>query len=148
MKNYQKTTATGESFSLLANDGIGVTVETISADTTLTAADSGKTLILSNATGEVITLPAVANISNGWNIKAKTGLAFATSDWTIVSATDVIEGYASVNYATVAAVNENTISFVATAETIGDWIEILFDGTSFIVYGVGNSTGSITFTVA
>jgi len=140
---YQKAQANGESFAVQGSDGIGKTVETIAVATTLTAADSGKEFLLTAAAGAAITLPAVMA---GWNAKFRVNLAFITTDWTIVSATDVIEGYASVNYATVVAANENTISFVATAETIGDWVEIVCDGTSFNVYGVGNSTGAITFT--
>jgi len=46
----------------------------------------------------------------------------------------------------VPASNENTISFVATAETIGDFIEIYSDGTNFYADGVGAAAGSITFT--
>lgn len=145
MKDYQKVQANGESISLSANDGVGVVVETIAAAATLTAEDSGKEFILTAAGGAAITLPSPFS---GWKAKFRIGSAFATTNWTIVSATDVIEGYASVNYATVAASNENTISFVASAETIGDWVELVCDGTSFHVFGVGNSTGSITFTVA
>lgn len=143
MDNYQKAQASGESFSLPGSDGTGKVVEAITADRTLTAADSGKEFLLTAAEGKVITLPA---LMNGWHAKFRTNLAFDTSDWTVVSAANVIEGYASVNYATIPAANENTISFAAAAETIGDWVEVVCDGTSFNVYGVGNTAASITFT--
>lgn len=142
MDKYQKTQANGESLTIPI-DGVGKNVETIAAAITLTADDSGKEFILTAAAGAAITLPSPIS---GWNAKFRTGSAFATTNWTIVSATDVIEGYAAVNYATVVAANENTISLVATAETIGDYVEIVSDGTSFLVSGVGNTTGSITFT--
>lgn len=143
MKQYLKTQANGEAIEVVANDGLGVAVETIAAATTLTAEDSGKEFILSAAAGAAISLPSPIA---GWKAKFRVGSAFATTNWTIVAATNVIQGYAAVNYATVAAADENTISFVATAETIGDWVELVCDGTDFHVFGVGNSAGAITFT--
>ena len=126
-------------------DTVQKVVEVISEAKTLTASDSGKLFILSAAEGAEIALPA---LYDGLHFRFKTGSAFATTDWTIVSSTDVIEGYAAVNYATVAASNENTISLVASAETIGDEIELVCDGTSWHVSGHGSAAGSITFTVA
>ena len=115
----------------------------ITEATALRVEDSGSEFILSAAAGAAITLPSVLS---SWKFKFRVGLAFDTTDWTIVSATNVIQGYASVNYATIAAEDENTISFVATAETVGDWVEVVCDGTSIHAYGSGNSAGSITFT--
>ena len=117
--------------------------EILTADTTLTVEDSGKTFFL-DATGEVITLPST--LVAGVNYTFKVIAAVATSDWTIVSATDVIEGYAVVNYATVAASNENTISLVAAAAIVGDEVKVICDGTSWQASGLGSSAGSITFT--
>ena len=118
-------------------------VETIAAAKALGYGDSGKTFILSAAAGAAITLPTLLS---GLHFKFIVGSAFATTNWTLVSSTDVIEGYAAVNYATIPAVNENTISFVATAETIGDSVELVCDGTSWHVSGNGSTVGSITFT--
>lgn len=118
-------------------------VETIAAAKALGYGDSGKTFILSAAAGAAVTLPTLLS---GLHFKFIVGSAFATTNWTLVSSTDVIEGYAAVNYATIPAVNENTISFVATAETIGDSVELVCDGTSWHVSGNGSATGSITFT--
>lgn len=118
-------------------------VETVAAAKTLNYGDSGKIFVLSAAAGAAITLPSLLT---GLHFRFVVGSAFATTDWTIVSSTDVIEGYAGVNYATVAAANENTISFVASAETIGDHVDLFCDGTSWHVSGQGNTVGSITFT--
>ena len=74
------------------------------------------------------------------------GGAFAATDWTIVAATNVIYGGAIVNSVNIPAATENTISLVASAETIGDWVEIVCDGTNWYATGVGTSAGSITFT--
>lgn len=118
--------------------------ETIAADTTLTAEDSGKCFTLSAAAGAEITLPAVSAV--GFCARFVTGLAFATTDWTIVSATDVIQGNVVVAGAHVAGSDENTISFVASAESVGDWVEIYSDGTNWYASGSGVTSGSITFT--
>jgi hypothetical protein len=120
-------------------------IKLITAATTLTAEDSGKKLILKAAAGVAITLPAVT--TKGFGIEVRTGLAFATTNFTIVSPTAVIQGGAIVNSTFVAAANENTISFVASAETLGDFVSIYSDGTNYYVDGVAAAAGAITFTV-
>ena len=119
--------------------------ETIGAARTLTAKDSGKVfqLITSGTDGAAISLPAP---EDGLNFTFVVGAAFATTDWTIVSATNVTEGNVLVAGAHVAGVNENTVSFVASAESIGDYVQYISDGTSWFVSGSGVTTGSITFT--
>jgi len=141
-------------YFLIQSDGTRVYVEgdgkslalteDVTAAVTLTGEDSGKTFILKAAAGVAVTLPGVA--SQGWNAKFVVGLAFATTDFTIVSATDIGQGGAIVNSVFVPAANENTISFVASAETLGDYVEIVSDGTNWYINGVGASAGSITFT--
>ena len=123
--------------------------KTVSADTTLTADDSGKTIILDNATGEVITLPALAD---GLRFKFVVGAAFATDNWVIDSAEgDNINGIIADMGATVAgvpAVAEDQINFVATAETIGDWVELVADSgnSQWLVTGMCTANGGITVT--
>ena len=115
----------------------------IAAATTLTAADSGNTYILTAAAGAEIALPA---LKSGLKFKFIVGSAFATTDWTIVSSTDIIQGNVLVAGAHVAGSDENTISFVASAESIGDYVDVVCDGTSYFVSGSGVTAGSITFT--
>ena len=126
-------------------DGAGFLerVETLTEDKTLTVEDSGKTFLL-DAVGEVISLPALAS---GLNFKFKVIAATTTTDWTIVSSTNVIEGYADVAYATVAAANENTISLVATKAIAGDEVSLICDGTSWHVSGKASVAAALTFTV-
>lgn len=143
MKFKSKANSDGNSFVTTANEGLGVAFSTPTAATTLTYADSGKTIVLSAAAGFAIALPAVAE---GLVYKFIVGLAFATTDFTIVSTTDVIQGGAIVNSVFVPAADENTISFVASAETVGDYVTIESDGTNWYVNGVGAGAGSITFT--
>ena len=120
-------------------------VEAVTGATTLTAKDSGKVLILKASAGAQITLPAVAT-SAGLRFKFIVGQLFATTDWTVKAATNVIEGSVLVNGAHVAGVDENTISFVASAEAIGDFAELVCDGTNWYVNGSGVAAGSITLT--
>lgn len=112
---------------------------------TLTKDDNGKTLLLAGV-GVALTLPAVADIEAGWNIRAQVNGALATTNFTIVAQTNVIQGFAIVNGASVAAVDENTISFVVAPADPGDYVDILFDGTSFLVTGAAVAAGAITFT--
>lgn len=121
-----------------------VVVDTIAAARVLTESDSGKEFTLSAAAGAQVTLPAVAK--KGFKAKFTVGAAFATTNWTIKSLTNIIQGSADVNSTLVPGANENTISFVATAETIGDFIEIYSDGTNFYAYGIAAAAGGITFT--
>jgi hypothetical protein len=120
-------------------------VEAVTGATTLTAEDSGKVLILKASAGAQITLPAVAT-SAGLRFKFIVGQLFATTDWTVKAATNVIEGSVLVNGAHVAGVDENTISFVASAESVGDFAELVCDGTNWYVNGSGVSAGAITLT--
>lgn len=119
-------------------------VETLAAAQTLTAADSGKTYILSAAAGATITLPA---LKSGVHFKFVVGAAFATSNWVVASAEGSnVQGVLIVNGASVDAADEDQINFVATAETVGDHIEIICDGTDWYVSGVGSQAGGITAT--
>lgn len=119
--------------------------EVLTGATTLTAEDSGKVFLLKASAGAQITLPAVAT-SNGFRFKFIVGQAFATTDWTVKAASNVIEGSVLVNGAHVAGVNENTISFVASAEAVGDFVELVSDGANWYVNGSGVAAGSITLT--
>lgn len=129
---------------LYGDEKKALVTETITGARTLTASDSGTFFTLSAAAGAAIALPSVAIA--GFKARFTVGLAFATTNWTIVSSTNVIQGSADVNSTLVPAANENTISFVATAETVGDYIDIYSDGTNFYAYGIGAAAGGITFT--
>lgn len=124
-------------------------VETISAAQTLTAADSGKTFILDAAAGATVTLPALAE---GLNFRFVVGAAFATTNWVVASAEgDNINGIIASLGATPAgipAVGEDQINFVATAESVGDYVELFcdFGNSQWIVSGACGANGGITVT--
>ena len=114
----------------------------LSADTTLTPAFSGYTIYL-DAVGEVITLPAP---SAGVNFKFICTVTALTTDWTIVSATDVIFGSAQVAGAVVAASAENTITLVVAKFLPGDWVTLESDGTNWYVEASVVTAAGCTFT--
>lgn len=122
--------------------------ETLAAADTLVAADSGKVFYLNAAAGATVTLPAVT--TTGWRAKFVVAAAFATTPWVIASAEgDNISGIImdmGVTVAGVPAAAEDFINFVESAETIGDWIEIYSDGTSWHVTGACAANGGITAT--
>lgn len=121
-------------------------VQVVTGALTLTAEDNGKVFLLDAAAGATITLPAVAD---DLYFKFIITSAFATTNWVIASAEgDNISGTLLVNGAVVAASAEDFINFVATAETVGDHIEVFGDGTNsqWIVQGVGGAAGGITAT--
>lgn len=138
--NAQKTDALGNQYKLSEANNI----QDVTAALALKIGDSGKTLILKAAVGAAITLPAAS--AGKWNFKFVTGLAFATTAWTVTATAQVIQGGAIVNSVFVPAANENVITFVATAETLGDYVEVFSDGTNIYVNGVATAAGAITFT--
>ena len=125
------------------------TTETIAAAQTLTAADSGKVFILDAAGGATITLPA---LKDGLRFRFVVGAAFASTNWIIDSAEgDNINGIISDMGATVAGVpaaGEDQVNFIASAETIGDWVELICDygNSQWLVSGACTANGGITVT--
>ena len=118
--------------------------EVVAADTTLTAADNGKTIYLDDTTGEAITLPAVAA---GLHFKFVVASTFITDNWTVASAeTGNIDGSIVVAGEAVIAAVEDQINFVASAETLGDYVNLHSDGVQWFVDGVAALTGGITAT--
>ncbi len=119
--------------------------ETLTGATTLTAEDSDKSFYLNAAAGAQITLPAVAT-SAGFRFRFTVAALFATTAWTIKAATNKIQGGVIVNSVNVPGADENTITFSASADTIGDFVELNCDGTNWYVFGLGTAAGAITLT--
>ena len=112
--------------------------------------DSGKVFVLNAAAGAAVTLPTVANTSEGWNAKFIVGTAFATTDWTIVASAAVIKG--GVNELETdteddgpSTTGATTMHLELAAETIGDYYELVFDGTSYWLSGQTVADGALTF---
>jgi|TARA_Y100000114_G_scaffold153288_1_gene172964 hypothetical protein len=116
--------------------------ELVSASGSLSLADSGKVFKISG-TGYTVTLPAP---TAGWKAKFVVSAAF-TTDFVVQSPADnrdTINGGIIVNGAIVEADAVDKVTFEDGAESIGDFIEIHSDGTSYFVYGNGNASSSIT----
>lgn len=124
-------------------------VEVIDAAKTLVRDDSGKTFILDAAGGATVTLPS---LSAGLRFKFIVGSAFASTNWVIDSAEgDNISGIIADMGTTVAVVvagAEDQINFVASAETVGDWVELVADtdNSQWLVTGMCGANGGITAT--
>lgn len=119
-------------------------VESLTAGKTLIGADSGKVFILNATGGGTVILPA---LKSGANLKFIIGATEPTTNWIIDSAEgDNIDGILVVNGASVAAIEEDQINFVASTAVAGDYIELECDGSNWFVNGVGSAAGAITAT--
>ncbi len=121
-------------------------VMTPTAAKTLVADDNGSTIMLNAAAGFTITLPAH---KAGLRFKVITGAVFATTNFIIAAAAadvDTIEGSLIVAGAVVSVVAADQVNFVASAENVGDFVELFSDGTTWHVFGNALTTGAITAT--
>lgn len=105
--------------------------KSITADTTLTTSDSGKTILL-DAIGEAITLPSP---EAGLNYKFICTVTTVTTNWTVVATGAIIFGSCVVAGAVVAASAETTITLVIAKFLPGDEINLESDGTNWYVSG-------------
>ena len=101
------------------------------------------------AAGAAITLPSVADMGEGWNCRFIVGTAFATSDWVITATAAVMKG--GINELEVdstddgpSTVGGTTITFELGAETLGDYVELMCDGTSIFINGQTKLDGGIS----
>lgn len=128
--------------------GTGKPVQkTISAAYSVSDAEHGVEFVLSAAAGAAVTLPAP---KPGLKFSFVVGSAFATTDWTIVTngGSNLISGSVEVAGAVVVAGAEDTVTFVASAETIGDRVNLSSDGTNWFLSGSAALSGGITATAS
>ena len=111
---------------------------------TVLATDTGKDFILS-ATGNTITLPSVANMGEGWNCRFTVG-ATLTANWIITAPAAILQG--SVHELVTATgpviTNKQTLTLVFGSGTVGDFYELMFDGTNIYVTGSCTLDGAVT----
>lgn len=122
-------------------------VETLAAAKTLTAADSGKTFFLGLAGGFTVTLPAPAA---GLQFKFIVSVA-PTTAYIIVTnggANIMIGGINELEVDTgddgPYDDNADTLNFVASTAVVGDYVEMISNGTSWYFHGQTNADGGIT----
>ncbi|MBI2096866.1 MAG: hypothetical protein HYT40_01795 [Candidatus Sungbacteria bacterium] len=111
-------------------------------DTTLTAAQSGTTFYIGTA-GLDLTLPAIGGTSGVW-YRFVDSTAISTTNMTIIAPANILQGPIDVNSTLVLCTSEDLISFVQTADVIGDWVEVRSDGTNWFVTGQAQAAGGIT----
>jgi hypothetical protein len=142
------TTFTGPVIS--DNGFIGpIAVTTATAASTLTAADSGRTIFLNSATEFVTTLPAPASgLKFTFIVKA----APVGANYTVVTngGDNIIKGqqYNAAGNAGDTGTGDGTISFVASSSVAGDRVEVISDGTNWFAYAFCTLAASISFTPA
>jgi len=119
----------------------------LAAATTLTGEDSGKTFFLNLAGGFAVTLPAP---SSGYRFKFIVKVA-PTTAYTIVtnSSNRVIIG--GINELEVDTADDgpydddgDIITFVANTALVGDWVDMISDGTSWYITGQTKADGGAT----
>lgn len=124
--------------------------ETVAATNVITAAESGTTFFLSSATEFVSTLPAPAA---GLNYKFIIAAAPSGASYTVVtnaSANIIIGGVNELEVDTADdgpyIADGDTVTFVDGVSVVGDWVEVISDGTSWFLTGQANADGGITLT--
>jgi hypothetical protein len=128
--------------------GTGAT-ENVTTTNVITAAESGKTFFLNNATGFVSTLPAPAA---GLEFTFINVTANTSGNHTVVTngSANIIKG----NQNSVAGdagdtgTSDDTINFVANSSLAGDRVELISDGTSWFAYATSRVAAGVTFTTA
>jgi hypothetical protein len=125
-------------------------METLAAAKTLTANDNGKTFLLNLAGGFTVTLPAhAAGLRFKFIVKTAPTTAYiiaaATADVDTItggfSTADVIDA-AVVDYDAAG----DQINFVAATAVVGDWVEVISDGSNWYTSGHCNDQGGLTIT--
>lgn len=126
--------------------------EDLTEATTLTAADSGKTLYLNSTTEFATTLPSPAA---GLKFKFVVKAAPSGASYTVVTASSANILIGGINELETDTGDDgpyiadgDTITFVDGTSVVGDFVEVESDGTSWYVNGQANADGGITLTQA
>lgn len=137
---------------LLQEDGLRFETEDLTAASTLDASDSGKIFFLNSATEFATTLPSP---TAGVNFKFIVKAAPSGASYTIVTASSANIIIGGINELEVDTGDDgpyiadgDTITFVDGTAVVGDWVELISDGTSWYVTGQANADGGITVTQA
>ena len=136
----------------LVQVGIGAT-ETLTATTTLTDADNGKTFFLSSSTEFATTLPAP---KAGFWCQFIVAAAPSGASYTVVTngSSNIIKGQVvssdlnAANDADFETSGGDTITFADGVAVASDRVEIYCDGTNYFAYGYCTAYNGITITTA
>jgi len=126
--------------------GHKVEIKTVTADTTLTPADSGKIILCNPAAETTITLPTLSTALSGWNCVIIATEDAAVTDGSMNNIMNIDLG-SGVNLANIGQIHEvdggagnfaaanDDFVVVTAAGTPGDRFEIFTDGTRWYVQG-------------
>tara|TARA_R100000808_G_scaffold9825_1_gene26613 strand:- start:1249 stop:1680 length:432 start_codon:yes stop_codon:yes gene_type:complete len=119
-------------------------VESVTASKSLEVHDCGTIVMLNAAAGLTVTLPSVADAGNGWWVKVIIGTNCTSNSYIITEKTsadtnvlvsqfneletdDTEDGPSSTGH--------TTITFGNAVDTVGDFVEIVCDGSKFYCHG-------------
>lgn len=141
-------TSLGGSTWLASSSGGLSTITALTAATTLTAADSGKTFLLNLATGFTVTLPA--NTTVGFRARFIVGIAPTTAYIISAATADTIGGSVLSSSGgaedTEAAFTADSVTFVANTAVAGDIIEVeILTATQIWARATCSAAGGCTF---
>lgn len=144
-------TATAGEINNVADASARVSTLT-AAGLVLTAADTGKTYFIDNATGFVAATLPLASTAAGVNFTFINKTANTSGNHTIVTSAseNVLKGNQN-DVGGAAGDNgtaDDTISFVANQSVAGDKVELFCDGTSWFAYAISRVAAGMTFTQA
>lgn len=143
---YDAATANG----WIVVENVIASAETVAATNTITIDECGKTFFLSAATEFATTLPTP---TAGCEFRFVIAAAPSGADYTVVtdSSANILIG--GVNELEVDTAddgpydnNGDTITFVDSVSVVGDYVEMVSDGTSWYINGQSNADGGITVT--
>lgn len=125
-------------------------VQALTASYDVSAQDSGKTFLLNATAAIAVTLPAVATAGSGFRVKFVVKTAASSGGHTITEATasdtDVIIGSFSVADVTgdngASSTGCTTIT-IGTGADKGAWVELLCDGSNWIVSGCATAAADL-----
>lgn len=120
----------------------------LSADITLTSADTGKVFLL-DATGEAIIVPSAALDNKGVWYRFVCNAKISSSNWTITSGSGdmhitIRSGGAAEGNTLTSGSADTAVTFVSGAADEGDFIEMYSTGSVWMVTGACHATANIT----
>jgi hypothetical protein len=156
----ERTTATGVTIdSVLLKDGKTFAfepTETAAATNVITAAECGTTFFLAHATEFASTLPAISTVTAGCTFGFIVKAAPSGASYTVLTGN-------SLENLLIGGINElevdtsddgpyiadgDTITFADGVAVVGDYVQMISDGTSWYLTGQANADGGITLTQA
>ena len=123
-------------------------MQSITAAYTILASDSNKTFVLNASAGVALTLPSAADMGEGWNCRFIVGTAFDTSNYQLTATAAVMKGginelETDTNTDGPSTVGGTTIDWVHSLETVGDYVDLVCDGTTIFFRGQAKLDGGI-----